>query len=121
MSYNTTETEATQLANELKVLCDNELGGEWGARVWENMGWHHSVNNNGCTISPSYERGYHCYLGDPDDQCSGYWAKWGETVREALINTLDEGSYHLVPLQKAHDNGSRILALSNLKTVEAAL
>ena len=53
-------------------------GDSWRLRVWENLGWHYTVESPPFTVSPSgdYKEGrgkprYFCLMADRLDRCGG--------------------------------------------------
>jgi hypothetical protein len=46
--------KAFGLAEGLAKKCSDEIGGTWKARVWENLGWHWEVVQEGSKVAISY-------------------------------------------------------------------
>lgn len=54
-----TKSEATLAA---KKLLAQMTGRGWKIRVWENLGWHYSVETNRVAVYPSLGGKFHCLL-----------------------------------------------------------
>lgn len=81
--------EATKAACNLLAECST-LPGTWRFRVWENLGWHFSVNNgNGISIHPNMRGDFTAFINFGAVVDSGLWTARGTTPREALQNAAD--------------------------------
>lgn len=81
VEYNMAEAKAELLART--------LGPDWTVRVWENLGWHYSVESpcGRLSVQPLTDTNFIAFLGEPGG-IGGRWAEHGDTPQEAIDATV---------------------------------
>ena len=84
-----------------------QLGPNWMSRIWENMGWYYSADDDtGCwKVHVSEHNGeisYTAFLGKPDSH-GGKWAEHGKTPQRAIEKAKRVARAALQELQQMID------------------
>ena len=77
------ECEARKAGEALAATLQEEFGVEWQVRVWENFGWHVSVDYGYMKVRRCINK-YHVYLGEHGGNALWHDAKFYATPAEAV-------------------------------------
>lgn len=89
-----TKAEYDRAAMNARALAQR-LGAGWSTRVWENLGWHYSVQSpcRRIRVHPNVywktgkPESYCAFLGEKDGS-GGKWAEHGKTPETAIRNVV---------------------------------
>lgn len=115
-----TKEEATQAAKALLEQMPKRKG--WRIRVWENFGWHYTVNNDYVSVSETMEAGvlrYHAMISDVPNGV-GSPAHWCDPVYRTYFDPLTAVRVALRHVEQHRDQTAFVCA-SVLQAVKGQL
>jgi len=107
------KTDATKYGEALQKTLNENFGGEWNLRIWDNLGWHYSCRKGGIKVHRSHyfhnPGMYHVYFGHDCENSGGFWVESSMSIQEAMTKVLQEASEWFEDKQKMVREGQAIL------------